>query len=167
MPFGWFKEIAMTVCLILPCTMLSAAHAGEHMAETRASMAQENVNPITAASVNAETIKQLAFNSAETMTPIKMVHLEPDLVMAFTTMQMSILNMQIVALKEKIQEDESAILMNQADTSELNKQIQLANAQLNEVLSDMNASITAAANVLANISNLSAETLGQLHGAAE
>jgi hypothetical protein len=96
-----------------------------------------------------------------------MVHLEPDLVMAFTTMQMSILNMQIVALKEKIQEDESAILMNQADTSELNKQIQLANAQLNEVLSDMNASITAAANVLANISNLSAETLGQLHGAAE
>ncbi len=155
MQINSFKKIAIISCLALPSTMLSAAHAGGHMAGTRITATQENSNAIPVTSVNTRITEQLALHVTQVGLPMQDALVLSDLAMTFANLQISMRDMQTELMTGQATQDEEAALMNQARATELNEQIQLANTQLNEVLSEMNATIVSAGNVLASMNKIS------------
>lgn len=100
------------------------------------------------------------------MQPQKVVQIAAELTMSGLTVTGGVMQYNATKLKGKAQEAQAGMLDSQAQATNLNQQIQLANSQINMVLGDMNSSIVGAGNALANMSSLSSETVGHLHGAA-
>ena len=124
---------------------------------------QKNISALTDASVDSQTIQQLVSHVSRAGLPVQDALVLSNIAMTLAGLQMSMRDMQIELMEGHAAKDQETILMSQATATELSAQIQLANTQINEILSDMNSSIVAAGNVLASMSNLSQEALDQLH----
>ncbi len=164
MTFSRFKKVAIILSLgLLPCTMLSAAHAASHMLEARISMAQESTGSMTTPPADPQVTQQLASHVARVGLPLQDALVLSNIAMTLASLQMATLNMQAELMEGQAMQDQESVLMSQATATEMNEQIQLANTQIQEVLSDMNAAIVSAGSVLSSMSSLSQENLGQLH----
>lgn len=119
------------------------------------------------ASLSERAIAQLqsvATNLAS--DPLKAVHIASDLTMMALTTAGSVEQYNATILKGKAEKADASVLTSKGETSEISQAINLSNQQIQEVLNDMNADVAGAGQVLAQMSNLSSETLGQMHGAA-
>ena len=97
--------------------------------------------------------------------PVKIVQITAELTMAALSATGAVENYNATVLKAKAEKDEGTVLNSQATTTALTDSISLSNKQIQEVLDDMNSDIQGAGQVLAQMSQLSSDTLGQLHGA--
>ncbi|MBX9577285.1 MAG: hypothetical protein K2W97_02275 [Chthoniobacterales bacterium] len=117
-------------------------------------------------SMSEKAITQLkSIASSLTNDPLKMVHITADLTMAALSATGAVENYNATVLKGKAEKDEATVLNSQATTTALTASISLSNTQIQEVLDDMNGDVAGAGQVLAQMSQLSSDTLGQLHGA--
>ncbi|MBM3856772.1 MAG: hypothetical protein FJ390_02270 [Verrucomicrobia bacterium] len=117
-------------------------------------------------SENIQQAAQKLYNNLATMSPVKIIQMSAELTMAVLTTTGQVMQYNATKLKKIAIEDQANLLRAKAATVDINDQIALSSSQINDVLGDMNASITAAGDTLANMSQLSSETLGQLHGSA-
>jgi len=108
-------------------------------------------------------LKSVASNL--TTDPLKMVHITADLTMAALSATGAVENYNATVLKAKAEKDEGTVLNSQATTTAMTASINLSTTQIQQVLDDMNSDVAGAGAVLAQMSQLSSETLGQLHGA--
>jgi hypothetical protein len=96
----------------------------------------------------------------------KAIQVSSDLVLTALNTTQSVVEYEATELEAIAEKDQAEVLISKAQTTAISQQIQLANSQIQMVLSDMNSSIIAAGQVLSSMGDLSSETLGNLHGAA-
>lgn len=120
------------------------------------------------ATLSEQAIAQLQSmaSTLSNMDPLKLIHITADLTMAALSTTGAVMNYNAATLRLVAEKAETQVSISQAQTTELTQQIQMANTQVQTILGDMNSAVINAGTVLSSMSELSAETLGQLHGAA-